>query len=190
MKTKNNNITVIVGDVLTQKGDVILNWGTDAFVTGADSFYQLIKASGLQPLSAIETFKANISKGGFREGDTLSTIAGLLKFNLIIHCLINYSISDYRATWDNVIKTLREYQKKNVCRDLYITLPLWSKRRIFIENFFYVQENIKDINFIFVVENEKKAQTLTTVIKEIGGKNIIKKTLLQKIDDFLFKLFA
>jgi len=171
------------------QGDVALNWATHSFMSGPSSFYDLIKIAGIQPIEAINTFKLNIIKGGFKSGDVLSTIAGLLKFNLILHCIMPNN-NDYHLTWRNIIASLKEYRKNgNICRNLYITIPKWEYAKDFIVCFLSYKDLIKDLEYVFIVKNEEERKKIESIFKSIAKKEIKKESvLLKKIDMFLEKI--
>ena len=183
-----NKIDIIVAHLQEQKGDVILNWATNSFMQGPKTYYSLMKASGYQPFDAINTFKANISNGDFVQGDTLSTIPGLLKFNLMVHVIIPES-TDYNLTWRNIIATVKTYKRENLCRNLYITIPDWGDVIDNISHFFDYENLLKDFNYIFIVEDETEKKHLDGIIssfKEYDSKQ--KNTFLNKIDCFFKKI--
>lgn len=178
IKTEKNKIFISLGEIEKLKGDVVLNWATNDFISGPISFFNLIKRSGFQPLEAIKTFKANIYTGGFKEGDALSTIPGQLDYNLIIHSL--YGNSSYNLNWFNIINTLNEYKKNNVCRNLYITIPDWSNVIDFITNFLNYIELVEDIEFHFIVNDVYEKETLKSHIILLGEEIIVNPPILEK----------
>jgi len=119
----------------------------------------------------------------------LSTIAGLLKFSIMIHSLLPV-VRDYNFTWFNIIKTIREYKKENLCKTVYITVPEWEKRADFINYFFNYENLLSDVKFIFVVENELEKNDLLSTIQKVGCKviKIEKNSFFKKIDNFFKKI--
>jgi hypothetical protein len=184
-----NKIKIVICDVNDVNGDVVLNWTTDSFQQGPPSFYKLLKLSGYQPFDAINTFKLNIVQGDFREGDALSTIAGLLKFNLIIHAIIPV-VRDYNLSWRNIIACLAAYRKhKNICRNLYITIPEWGNLIDNITCFLNYQSLLKDMEYVFMVNDKEQKLMLESMFISLAGKDIEKENkFLNKIDKFLSKI--
>lgn len=186
MITENRNkIKIAVGFVEMQTGDVVLNWATNSFTTGPDSFYKLLNRAGVQPLDAIHTFKANIRSGGFKEGDCLSTIAGMLNFKIMIHSLLPTS-RDYNLNWANIMHTIKAYKTDNVCRSVYIPIPDWSDRIDFIANFFGYDEMFENMEYIFIVNDEREKMLLETTITSLY--EFKKEPFINKVDRFLKKL--
>ena len=185
MVNKKNQINITCGKLENMNGDVALNWATHSFTHGNENFYSLITKSGLQPLEAIKTFQANIEHGELKESDVLSTIAGLLKFNLLLHCLVSDHMISYNFAWMNIIKTLKTYKSKNVCRNLYLTIPSWRDLKNFITEFNNYQKNIEEINFVFVVNNEAEKSLVQKWIEQICPDLISHKSFMDKVDSFL-----
>ncbi|MEO6304517.1 MAG: hypothetical protein ABIP51_15260 [Bacteroidia bacterium] len=183
MTIENNTITVLAGDVAKQKGDVVLNWTNSSFTIGPPSFYNLMKESGWQPLDSVNTFKANISYGDLKAGDTISTIAGQLNFNLIIHAILPEDT--FSLTWRNIIATLKTYKKENVCRNVYITIPDWTSVLENVATFFEYQFLLTDFNYVFIVESEYEKKYLESILSVYCDKE---NKLLKKVDTFLKKL--
>ena len=186
MKTKENNITIESGSVEKKEGDVLINWATNEFKDGPPSFYNILSKSGYQPLSAIETFKSNISKGNIAEGDSISTISGMINYNLIIHSLLpkeNFNIS-----WLNIMKSLKVYKKDNNCRTVYFEIPDWNNLFNFIEEFFAYQTFVTNIKFVIIC-HEMEEKYLTSIFKKLG-KNFILKEKNNYLDKFLLNIFS
>lgn len=188
MITENNNkIKIVVAPIEKQTGDVVLNWATNLFTTGPDSFYKLISYAGVQPLDAIHTFKANISKGGFKEGDCLSTIAGLLKFRLIIHSLLP-TTRDYNLNWSNIFHTIKAYKEDNICRSIIIPMPDWADRIEVISSFKNYDEMFSNMEYVFIVQDEREKNLLESTFNSMY--DFKKDTFMNKVDDFFKKIVA
>lgn len=184
MIVQKNQIEILIGNPFKMKGDVVLNWTTSFFERSMTaSFRDLVKESGPQPIDAIYTFQANISQGSLSSGDSLSTIPGLIKFNLIIHSIIPFN----NFSWLNIMKTISRYKEENLCRTVFIPLPNWEDRDYFISEFLTYQTTLEDISFIFVVTDDLQKRLIEDLLKQKGWK-FKKKTLMKGIDDFFKRI--
>lgn len=187
MKTKeNNSIIVQSGSVEEKEGDVLINWANSEFREGPPSFYNILKKTGYQPLSAIETFKANISKGRVVEGDSLTTIPGMIDYNLILHSLLPKE--NFTFSWLNIMKTLNTYKKDNICRTVFFEIPDWNNLFNFIGEFFVYQSLVTNIKFVIVC-HEMELKFLTSIIKKLGKSFLIKEKK-NHLDKFLLDIFS
>lgn len=190
MKTEKNKIILLLGEIENQTGDVVINWCNNEFERGNQNFYSLITKAGVQPINAIATFKANIKSGYLKEGDVVSTIAGLLNFNLILHALLDTPPKSYNLSWLNIIQTIKVYKDKNLCNTVYLTVPDLASSDNFIKEFFQYQSIIEGVTFIFMFRVKSEKDFLEKKIMKIGKKYFVKESKILKFENKLFKYFT
>lgn len=173
-----NKIVLRVGEIEEEKGDAILNWTSLSMDTGPDEFYKINRKGGPQVMSAMRTIQPYVNYG-----DVVSTIAGLLDYNLLLHAIYPPPTSPtiYELIVFNAINTIKEYQSKgNICRDL--TLTLLNNEAQLLNGIFDYENKLENFSFIFIIPTTKEF-----VIKEKVFDKRFREGLLSKISNLFYK---
>lgn len=166
-----NKIILKQGVIEEQKGDVLLSWTGITLNTGSESFYKIHQKAGLQLGTSISLLSDYV-----KYGDSFVTIAGMLDFYKVVHCILPPNLLMFNTCFFNIIKTLITYKENNICRNLYLEFPIPHKK-VIIENLFLYENQLKDFTFVFVAESFNDIEEAETVILEA----LQKKSFLKKI---------
>jgi hypothetical protein len=167
--TSGNRITVKQGDVSEASGDVLVSWCAPTLKHGLPAYYNIMKRAGHQVAYSMMLFET-----GVKEGDAFTTIPGFVDFNIMVHAITPQNANLFNISFFNIISTLQEYGKENICRDATMEIPT-TDYVLFIDNLLLYESQLVDFSFNFVLEEEKNVTKLTNLLDEKFKKNFLKR---------------
>jgi hypothetical protein len=166
----NNTLTVQVGEIENQKGDVLVCWSAKTLKAGPPSFYHIHKKAGSQL-----SFAAMSYEPFAKEGDAFSTIAGFLDFNLVIHAVVPSEQHLFNIAFFNIINTAVAYKKDgNMVRSFYFNSPV-NDYELIIDNFLTYHSQLSKVHFVLMVDNEVEYKKVTDKLTFKFKPNIFKR---------------
>lgn len=186
-RKNNNSFSIKIGNISEMTGDCVLNWSVYDFRKGVGAFYELLSVGGSAPMGQIQTYLSNIKSGNFINGDVITTISGLLQYDIMLHCLIDLNNLNYNRYVKNIIATLNEYKTTNVCRDMYITIPNFKTSNQFIDLLIDNCNQINDMKFVFVCNNNVEFKLIEKNLLKHKSK-FVENSLIYKVERLIYKI--
>lgn len=151
VELKNDNAILIKeGEIETEIGDVLLIWTSIDMKNGGPSFYKIHRLGGSQLSSSALLLNQNV-----KYADAFSTNAGYLNFRLAIHCIIPDMLSNFNTAFFNIVQTLITYKKTNLCRNIYLDLPI-DDVSIITSNMLLYTELLEEFTFVIITKEVGK----------------------------------
>lgn len=147
---KSNKLIIKQGRIEEEKGDALLCWSAINLKSGPESFFRIHRKAGAQVLGSIILLEPHL-----REGSAFTSIPGLTEFFVMIHAVLPIHPALYNDAFFNIVRTIKQYQESDVCRDLYLNFPFPDKK--FLLNHLLTYTNLlNDFTFYVIVDDEKE----------------------------------
>ena len=176
--------TVIVlkqGNIEEQNADIILNWVNPDLRSGPPSFLKIHNKAGTQFFNNVISYETGIRN--IKDGDCFITIPGDLDCKCVIHSIMPRSKNQYMINFRNIMFSLNEYSKNNLCRSMAIYIPEQPDQCMVGIKEFLLDCGLKELIIMYMTDIEKNK------IINFYSKFKNKTSKIDKINILLEKIF-
>ena len=179
---KATDIILKHGRIEEQNADIMLNWVGPDLRSGPPSFFRMHNKAGMQLFNSVVNYETGVRN--MKDCDSFITIPGDLDCKAVIHSIMPRSKNQYVVNFRNILLTLQEYMKKNLCRSVLLYIPEQAEQCMVGIKEFLLDCGLKEVIIMYMsdVEFDKLNKFYSGFVK--------KSTYIDRFDDLITKMLA
>lgn len=180
IEDKKTLIVLKHGRIEEQTADVMLNWVGPDMRSGPASFFRIHSKAGMQLFNSVVNYETGIRN--MKDSDSFITMPGDLECKAVIHSIMPRSKNQYVMNFRNIMLTLQEYMKSNLCRSIVLYIPEQAEQCMVGIKEFLLDCGLDEVIVMYMsdAEHDKLNDFFTKLVK--------KPTNIEVFDNMIEKL--